>query len=45
MGETNGYQYGFRVYGGYINVIQLILGILPGAHQVFLWGVLVPLLP
>jgi len=35
MGETDGYRYSFRVYGGHTNVVQLILGILPGGHQVF----------
>ena len=29
MGETDGYRYNFRVYGGHTNVVQLILGILP----------------
>jgi len=45
MRETDGYRYSIRVYGGHTNVVQLILRILPGGHQVFPWGVLAPLLP
>jgi len=44
-GETNRYQYSFRVYGGYTNVVQLILEILPRGYQVFSLGVLAPQLP
>jgi len=40
-----GTRYSFRVYSGHTNVIQLILGILPGGRQVLPWGVLAPLLP
>ena len=45
MGETDEYRYNFCVYGGHTNVLQLILRIRPGGHQVFPWGVLAPLLP
>ena len=44
MGKTDEYRYSFRVYGGHTNFLQLKVGILPGSHQVFLWGILTPLL-
>jgi len=35
MGETVGYRYNFRVYGGHTNVVQLILRILPEVTMCF----------
>jgi len=43
-GGNDGYRYSFRVYGGHTNVVQLILEIIPGGHQVFPWDVPAPLL-
>ena len=43
-GKTDGYRYSFHFYGGHTNIVQLKLGILLGSHQVFSWGVLIPLL-